>query len=286
MSIRIVTDSTCDLPPALAEQYGIVVLPCYINIGERSYLDGVNLSREEFYTNLPTYSPLPTTAAPGIEMFREAYVRLAQEGATHVLSIHLASSLSALLNVALIAARETTEVPVTVFDSRQLSLGLGFQALTAARAAAQGRSVAEIVALLNDQVMRTHIFAVLDTLENLRRSGRVSRLVAELGTLLQVKPLLHVYDGQVSAERIRTRKAAMEKMLEQIQQLGRLEEMAIVHARTPERAQELKAQMQQLYPDLNISICAEITPIIGTHVGIGAVGVICVQAKQHGEIEQ
>lgn len=76
MSIRIVTDSTCDLPPALAEQYGIVVLPCYINIGERSYLDGVNLSREEFYTNLPTYSPLPTTAAPGIEMFREAYVRL------------------------------------------------------------------------------------------------------------------------------------------------------------------------------------------------------------------
>ncbi len=279
MTIRIVTDSTCDLPPALAEQYGIVVLPCYINIGERSYLDGVNLSREEFYTHLPTYAPLPTTAAPGIEMFHEAYVRLAQEGATQVLSIHLASSLSALLNVATIAARETTEVPVTIFDSRQLSLGLGFQVLTAARAAAQGCSVAEIVALLKDQVIRTHIFAVLDTLENLRRSGRVSRLVAELGTLLQVKPLLHVYNGQVSAERIRTRQVAMEKMLEQIQRLGRLEEMAIVHARAPERAQELKAQMQQRYPDLNISICEEITPIIGTHVGIGVVGVICVQAK-------
>lgn len=279
MTIRIVTDSTCDLPPALAEQYGIVVLPCYINIGDRSYLDGVDLSREEFYTHLPTYSPLPTTAAPGIEMFREAYVRLAQEGATQVLSIHLASSLSALLNVALIAARETTQVPVTVFDSRQLSLGLGFQTLTAARATAQGRTVAEIVALLNDQVIHTHIFAVLDTLENLRRSGRVSRLVAELGTLLQVKPLLRVYNGEVSAERIRTRKAAMEKMLEQVQRLGRLEEMAIVHAHVPERAQELKRQMQQLYPDLNISICEEITPIIGTHVGVGAVGVICVQAK-------
>lgn len=282
MTIRIVTDSTSDLPKPIAEQFGIAVIPCFINIGEQGFLDGVNLSRQEFYEKLPALNPLPKTAAPSIGMFQETYQRLIAEGATEILSIHLAASLSAVMNVATIAAQETTNAQVTAFDSRQLSLGTGFQAITAARLSSQGASIAEIIAVLNDQVLRTHTLAVLDTLENLRRSGRVSRLVAELGSILQVKPVMHVYNSEVNAERIRTRKAAMEKMIGILQSFGRLEQIAIVHTHSPDRAEEFKNQMQNLYRYLSIEICEEVTPVIGTHLGRDTVGIICVATKNNG----
>ncbi len=126
MSIKIVTDSTCDLPSSVIKQYDIAVIPLYIHVGRQSYLDGVELSREAFYEQLPTYETHPTTAAAGSEVFKQHYERAAAEGATGVLSIHIASSLSATLDVARLAARETTSVPVTAFDSKQLSLGTGF----------------------------------------------------------------------------------------------------------------------------------------------------------------
>ena len=280
MTIRIVTDTTSDLPKSIAERLGIAVIPCFINIGEQGFLDGVNLSRQEFYERLPSLDPLPKTAAPSPGMFEETYQRLIAEGATEILSIHLASSLSAIVSVATVSAQEITNAKVTVFDSRQVSLGTGFQAIAAAQMAAQGRSVAEIIEVLNDQVLRTHDYAVLDTLENLRKSGRVSGLVANLGSLLQVKPVLHVYNSEVTAERIRTRKAAIEKMIDMVHSLGRLEQIAILHTHSPTRAEELKQQMQSLYPDLTISMCDEITPVIGTHIGRDAVALICVAAKK------
>ena len=126
MSIRIVTDSTCDLPEEIIAEYGITVIPLYINIGDDGYLDGVDITRQEFYEGLADYDPLPTTATPGIDAFRSIYDKLAEEGATQILSIHISISLSATVDVARAAARETTSVPVTVFDSQQLSLGTGF----------------------------------------------------------------------------------------------------------------------------------------------------------------
>lgn len=146
MSIRVVTDSTCDLPESVVAEYGITVVPLYINLGSQGYLDGVELSRQEFYDRLPDYDPAPTTATPGPQMFCEAYERLAEEGATEILSIHISISLSATVDVARVAARETKAVPVTVFDSRQLSLGTGFLVVAAAQAAAEGRSMDDIVA--------------------------------------------------------------------------------------------------------------------------------------------
>lgn len=280
MTIRIVTDSTSDLPQPIAEQLGIAVIPCFINIGEQSFLDGVDLSRHEFYEKLPTLNPLPTTAAPSIGMFQETYQRLIAEGATEILSIHLSSTLSALLNVATVAAQEITNAKVTAFDSRQLSLGAGFQAITAVRMVRQGASVEEITTQLNDQILRTHTLAVLDTLENLRKSGRVSSLVAQLGSMLQVKPVMHVYNGEVNAGRIRTRKAAMESMIGELQSFGKLEHIAIVHTHSPKRAEELEIHLQGLYPDLDFKICEEVTPIIGTHLGRDTVGVVCVAAKK------
>ena len=279
MTIRIVTDSTCDLPEATVAEYGITVVPLYINVGDQSYLDGVELSRQEFYKRLPDYETPPTTAAPGPEVFRQTYERLADEGATGVLSIHISISLSATMDVARLGAKETDAVPVTVLDSKQLSLGTGFLVLAAARAAAEGRSMAEITTLLEEQILRTHVFAALDTLEFLRRSGRMNRVMAGLGTVLQIKPLLKMYDGEPTAERVRTRKRATERLISLLSDLVPLEQVALVHTHAPDRAEELQHQVQHLLPEGEVP-SVDITPVIGAHIGPGAVGFACVTARE------
>ncbi len=145
MSIRIVTDSNCDLPQGMVDDYGITVVPMYINIGTESYLDGVTMSRQEFYEGLPHFDSHPMTSVPGPGTFIETFDELAAEGATEILAIHVAGSLSAMVNSARLAAEEWDRLPVTVFDSGNLTLGTGLQALAAARAAAEGRTMDEIV---------------------------------------------------------------------------------------------------------------------------------------------
>ena len=147
MSVRIVTDSTCDLPPQTIARYGIRVLPLYINVGEQSFLDGVDITRAEFYEKLPTFPVHPKTAVPSPAKFRALYDALVGEGATVILSIHVSVALSAVVDVARVAAQETTSVPVMVFDSQQLSLGTGFLVETAAQMATAGRAATEIVPL-------------------------------------------------------------------------------------------------------------------------------------------
>jgi DegV family protein with EDD domain len=280
VSIRIVVDSTCDLPDALAQQYGIVVIPCYVNIGAQSFLDGVDLTRQEFYAQLPTYKTFPKTAAPGIEMFTQAYERLIAEGATEIISIHLSSTLSALFNVAKIAAQEITGARVTLFDSRQLSLSAGWLAVTAAEMVRAGKAVPEIVAALHDQVARTQSCAVIDTLDYLRRGGRISWLLAGVGTALQIKPLFRVYDGQVMLEKTRTRKGALERLLNLVAAWGALERAAIVYTDRLERAEELRQLVLENFPHLVFEYCLQVTPILGAHLGPGTVGIVCVM-KEH-----
>jgi DegV family protein with EDD domain len=279
MTIRIVTDSTCDLPEAVVAGCGITVVPLYINFGDQSYLDGVELSRQEFYERLPDCDPPPTTAVPGTEMFRQTYERLADEGAKEVLSIHISISLSAVVDVARLAAQETDAVPVTVLDSRQLSLGTGFIVLAAAQAAAEGRSMDEIIPLLEEQALRTHVFAALDTLEFLRRSGRMSRVMAGLGSVLQIKPLLKMYDGNPTAERVRTRERATERLITLLSDLVPLEQVALVHTHAPDRAEELRQRVQHLLPEGEVP-SVDITPVIGAHIGPGAAGFACVAARR------
>jgi DegV family protein with EDD domain len=279
MSIKIVTDSTCDLPASVIARYGITVVPLYINFGAQGYLDGVELSRQEFYERLPHYDPPPTTATPSADVFRQTYERLAAEGATEVLSIHISVSLSATLDVARLGARETRAVPVTVFDSRQLSLGMGFLVQTAAQAAAEGRAMHEILALLEEQISRTHVFAALDTLEYLRRSGRMNGAVARLGNLLQVKPLLRMYDGDPTAERVRTNNGATRRLIHILSELVPLEQVALVHSHAPEKAEALRQQARHLLPEGELS-SVEITPVLGANIGPGAVGFACVTARK------
>jgi DegV family protein with EDD domain len=279
MTIKIVTDSTCDLPEATVAEYGITVVPLYINFGDQSYLDGVELSRQEFYKRLPDCDPLPTTAAPGPEVFRQTYERLADEGASEVLSIHISISLSATVDVARLGAKETDAVPVTVLDSRQLSLGTGFLVLAAAKAAAEGRSMDEIISLLEEQISRSHVFAALDTLEFLRRSGRMNWAMASLGTVLQIKPLLKMYDGNPTAERVRTRNRATKRLINLLSDLVPLEKVALVHTHAPDRAEALRQQAQHLLPEGEVP-SVDITPVIGAHIGPGAAGFACVAARK------
>lgn len=279
MSIKIVTDSTCDLPASAIAEYGITVIPLYINFGTEGYLDGVEMSRQEFYERLPDYDPPPTTAAPGTEMFRQTYDQLAAEGATQILSIHISPSLSATLSVAQLAAQETQSVPVTAFDSGQLSLGLGFIILTAAEAAAAGRPLNEIVNVLREKTSRTHVFAALETLEYLRRSGRMNRAVASLGNLLQIKPLLRMHDGNPTAERVRTNNGATKRLIRILSELSPLEQVALVHAHAPDRADALRQQAEHLLPEGAV-LTVEITPVLGANLGPGAVGFACVSARK------
>jgi DegV family protein with EDD domain len=277
MTIRIVTDSTCDIPSAVAAELGITIVPAYINVGDQSYLDGVDLTRQQFYTELPNYPAPPTTAAPSSGAFTEAYERLAQEGASQVISIHIASTLSAILNAARLDADATDAVPVTLVDSRQLSLGLGLLVLTAAEAAREGRSLTEIQALVESSLRRTHVFALLDTLEFLRRSGRVSWTQFGLGTLLKIKPILHVHDGEVTiVEKVRTGSRARERMVELVARLGPLQRLALLHTNAPEAAAELRQLSSHLTPAGATPQAFEVTPAVGAHIGPGAVGFACI----------
>lgn len=281
MTVRIVTDSTCDLPTETIARYGIHVIPLYINIGNQGYLDGIDISREEFYTRLPFFSTHPSTAVPSTERFVTAYNALADEGASEVLSIHISTALSGMLNVASVAAKETTSTHVTVFDSRQLSLGTGFLVETAAIMAAAGRSVDEILHKLNDQVQRTRVFAALDTLEFLKRSGRMNRYLAGLATLLQIKPIITMHDGKPGSERVRTQDHALKHVVEMLAAAGPLERFAMVHTHA---SQEILAKLRSMAAHLlpqGAILTVDITPVIGAHIGPGAVGFAIVQATNH-----
>ena len=279
MSVRIVTDSSCDLPKELTERHKISVIPLYVNIGDKSYLDEVELSRADFYEGLPDFKSHPTTSAPGLGMFAELYDQLAAEGATEVLSIHISATLSNTVNVARLAAEATESVPVTVFDTGNLTLGVGLMVLDAAEAAAAGKSMDEILAMLADKSRRTYSFAALDTLEYLRRSGRLSRFQSSLGALLQVKPLLTMHDGEMSLERVRTRRRAVERVIELVKEVGPLEQLAVVHTHALERAKDLQQQVAGLFPANSRHLSEEVTPVIGTHVGPRAVGLVAVASS-------
>jgi len=280
VTVKIVTDSNCDLPADLVARYGITVVPLYINIGKKSYLDGVEMTHEQFYEGLPHFESHPTTSVPGPGVFVQMYEGLAQAGATEIISIHIGGALSAMMAVARLAAEEITSVPVTVFDSGQLTLGTGLLALTAARAAAEGRPLSDIIAALEDQASRTHCVAALDTLEYLRRSGRLSRFQSSLGSVLQIKPVLRMHAGEFDMERVRTRNGAYSRVIELLTQLSPFEKLTLVHTHAPEKVQLLRQKASHLFPNGQEPMVAEVTPLIGTHIGPGAAGFVAIQARK------
>jgi DegV family protein with EDD domain len=280
--IRIVTDSTCDLPAESIARHGIHVMGLYIQMGELSLVDGVDITRDEFYARLPEFDPAPKTGAPGPEVFRAAYEMLAREGASEILSIHISERLSSTINSARLAAAEFKTIPVTVLDSGQLSAGVGFLAEKAAQLAQAGRNLKEILEALAEMMPRTYVFAALKTLEYLRRSGRMHFAVARLGELLRIKPLLHMNRGEPVAHRVRTYRRGIERLFEWLDEYAPFERLAIVHAGAEQDARGLLLQAQKYLPDGEIPIL-QITPVLGAHLGIGALGFACVRQEVKGK---
>ena len=272
--VRVVTDSTADIPPEIVAEYGITVVPAVVVMGEAQFLDGEGISRAEFYRRLPEMNPLPTTAAPSAGVFAEAY-RAALAEADAVVGIFLASTLSSIYQNARLAAEMVGE-RVHVVDSGQLTLGLGFQVIAAAQAAAEGGDVAAVLAAAAEVQARVRLIAMLDTLEFLRRSGRVSWAKARLGSLLRIKPFLEVRHGEVlSLPAVRTRSKGLAHLAERLQALGPLEYLAVLHTGASEDAQALLAFADTSAlkrPPLEVLV----TTVIGTHVGPQGVGFVGV----------
>jgi DegV family protein with EDD domain len=271
VTIKIVTDSTCDLPQKVIQELGISVIPLYINLGDQGYLDGVDITRQDFYTNLPDYVIHPTTGTPGPDAFMQAFTRLVSGGATEILSIHISKSLSATLDIAQTAAQTFTQLPVTVRDSQQLSLGTGFQVETAARMALEGKSMEEIRNALDDMSSRTYVAAGLKTLDYLRRSGRMNAFMASLGSFLRLKPILTMSNGLPGSERVRTASKAESRLIEMLEEHQPIERFALLHTNAPEEAELFRSRISHLIPEGEV-YSMDITPVIGAHIGPGAVG--------------
>ncbi|MCK5053117.1 MAG: DegV family protein, partial [Anaerolineales bacterium] len=211
--IAIVTDSTADIPIETAESLNISVIPAVLTLDGVTYVDGLDISRAEFYIRMPNLRTPPTTAVPSTIVFEETYQRLFESGVERILSIHLSSKLSAMVNTAMQAARNFGD-RVKVFDSGQLTLGTGFQAIEAARGAMKGLDFDQIVSTASQFRETAYVVALIDRLEFMRRSGRVNWLRANIGDLLQIKQIVEVKDGLVNALiRTRTYTKAFEQLI-------------------------------------------------------------------------
>jgi DegV family protein with EDD domain len=274
MDISIVTDSTADIPKEYIDQFEIQVIPNLIVIDGKSLRDGVDLSRQEFYERLPWMDPQPTTSTASSGTYQQVYESLFMRGAKYILSIHPPSSLSGIINSASMAAQAFNK-RVHILDSGMVSLGLGFQVLAAAEAVRQEASLESVLRRVEDVRRRIRLIAMLDTLEYVRRSGRVSWARARLGNFFQVRPFIELRDGNVlSLGETRTRSKGIQRLKETLLKLGNLERLAILHSNAEDDA-------RRFLDDLGLSLpfpplVINVTTIIGTHVGPNGLGFAAV----------
>ncbi len=279
-NVKIVTDSLADIPPSILRELDIATIPCIVRFGEREYRDRVDLSLNQFYKQLVSTSALPATSQPPVGIFEQVYRDLAAK-TNEILSIHVIGALSGTFNTARLAAESVAsdKTTIEVMDSHQISMAVGWLVVLAARAAKAGFPLAEIKGIVEDAVQRVHLVAMLDTLEYAKRSGRLGKGAALIGTLLNVKPLLSVtHDEVVPVENVRTQKRALERLAEIALGSGPIQELAVIHAAAERHAQELKRILAETFPEEQI-VLAETGPVLGAHVGPGAVGIAWLTGK-------
>ena len=276
MKISLVTDSTCDLPDELIEAHQIHVVPNLIIIQGQEYEDGKGLTRQEFYERLPALKSHPTTATASSGAYQMLYEHLLNTGSAQILSIHASSRLSGIFNAARNAA-EAFQERVRVIDSGQISLGLGFQVLEAAEAIEQGASREWIIELVQKVQTRIRVLAMLDTLEYIRRSGRVSWARAHLGNLLRVKLFVEIKAGEVlRCGEARTRQKGIERLGRFLLQLGPLQRLAILHTNALEDARQFLKEISPKIPTTPLVV--NVTTVIGAHVGPNGLGYAAILA--------
>lgn len=271
--ICIAADSVCDLPIEIVRKLDIRIIPTYVNIGDQSFPDdGVGLDRQDFYRQLPAMSRQPTTAAPSPGEAEEFYRKILDDGAEKIVSIHVPDKLSGVLNTMRLGARAVDAERIALVDSLQLTFGIGFQVWVASELAVEGRSLNEILEAIERVRRHTEVYAIIDTMQYLQRSGRVNALVAGIGTLLKIKPIVCVADGEITPlARSRTWTRAETKLRALTQDQAPLDRLAILHIDNRIGAERFLGSIREIAPKETQII--EVCPTLGAHIGPGSIGV-------------
>lgn len=277
--IRVVTDSVADIPPKLAEELAITIVPFYVRFDDEVYRDGVDMSTEEFYRKLTSNRRLPVSSTPSPGEIAEVYDRLAEE-TDEILSIHVSSKLTATYEVALQAQEQMKrrgKCRIELIDSQSGAMGEGLVVITAAREAQTGASLDRVADLARKAVLRSHVRMCFDTLEYLRKGGRIGRAQALLGSVLRVNPIVGVKDGEVHPfGRERSRAKAIDRLFDFVRSLPSVRELAVEHATTPDEAEVLADRLGVLFPRERIYI-STVAPAVGVHVGPRVIAVSALE---------
>jgi len=275
MNIAIVTDSTSDIPPQLARDCHIHVIPNLLMVEGQTLLDGEGISREEYYRRLPTFTLPPSTAAPSPNLYTQKYTELVEGGFETILSIHPSPKLSAIFSVASLAAQKYPR-HVNVLDSNSVTLGLGFQVIAAAEAVLQGVALPDILKLIERVKHHTRVIALLDTLDYVRRSGRVNWVTAALGNMLGLRALIEVRDGKVNRIGLsRSRRHAVQQLIGHLVNMGSLERFAFLHTTDPD-PDEMASILEKTNLVTGSPLVVPVTTVVGTHVGPKGMGFAAV----------
>ncbi len=274
MPVRIVTDSTCDLPPELAKEFGISVVPVYVRFGQTSYRDGIDISHDEFYEKLVTSPVHPSTSQPTPADFAGVYRELAKD-TNEIVSVHVSGKLSGTYDAALQGKElADTKANITVIDTESVSMGLGMIGLTGAREAAAGANRQKIADEIKQAINNTHLMGVFDTLKYLLLGGRIGKAKALLGSVLNVKPVLTLRDGELHPiGNVRTRRKAVDRLTEFVRNAFGIQELAVIHTTTPDEARGLRDMLSSVV-DKNRLHLAQLGPALGVHAGPGMLAVV------------
>jgi DegV family protein with EDD domain len=278
MAIRVVSDSACDLPPALCEELGIEIVPLTIRFGADELVDRVELTTAAFWDRLARSTVVPETAAPSVGAFESTFRHLHEGGADGIICINLSSRMSATMQSAQIAAKALDGVcPVSVIDSKSASMGIGMLCIEAVRRANEGADLDTIVAAVEDARGRGGLLFTVDTLEYLRKGGRIGGAQAMLGSMLSIKPVITVKDGAVEpVGKVRTRSKALRFVVDHVK--GRpVESLCVLHAQAHD-VDDFIAMLEPIMPASKI-VVGEIGPVVGVHTGPGTIGVTWLEAS-------
>jgi DegV family protein with EDD domain len=278
MAVRIVTDSSADLPPELAERWNITVIPCNVMLGDIGYKDGVDISPDDLYRHLTQGNLFPTTSQPSAADFQPVYKALLDQGHS-ILSIHLSAKLSGTFNSAEQAKASSGEsAKIQIIDSQLASIPMGLVVLSAAELAEDGASLEDVASKVAGDLPLTKCYFLLDTLEYLQKGGRIGKAQAFVGSILNVRPILGLEDGTVlPIERSRNRQRGLRRLLELAHQEAPLTRLAVIHSTEPLMARGLRQELSDLLPEDQI-VSARFGATLGTYIGPGAVGVALTRA--------
>ena len=283
MAIKVVTDSTSDLPADVAESLGIEVVPLNVHFGSDVYKDRVNLMPDAFYDKLINGDVLPTTSQPSVGEFIDVYERLGSD-ADGIVSVHLSEKLSGTMNSARLASQQANaDCPIEVVDTFQVSMGVGICAMEAAEVANSGGNMNQVILAARNAVTRSQCFFMLETLEFLQKGGRIGKAQALIGNLLKIRPMLILQEGEVHPlGRERTRRKGISKLVDTVEELAPISGLAVMYSTEPDEAQTLAQNVSKFMIEGREPMMLQIGPVIGTYAGPDTLGIALISAKSGG----